>query len=106
VTGVWSENETRRRFTKRAAELEARLPSLKRRSSEGPSMRTLHDEALAKLLIYRSLLDGAVLQTREAMLGALAALRRDPPLSPDAIEPESFTDRAQRFIDALIGQYR
>ena len=69
-------------------------------------MRELHDESLAKLLVYRALLDGTVLRAREETLGALAALRRDPPASPEAMEPAAFTEVVRHFVDALLGQYR
>ena len=69
-------------------------------------MRALHDESLAKLLVYRVVLDGTVLHTREELLGTLAALRRDPPASPEAMEPAAFAEVVRHFVDALIGQYR
>jgi hypothetical protein len=103
---VWNEDQIRVRFRKRAAELEARLPSLKGRSTEGAAMRTLHDESLAKLLVYRALLDGTVLRTLEDMLDTLAALHRTPPASPEAMEPAAFAAVVRHFIEALVGQYR
>jgi hypothetical protein len=69
-------------------------------------MRALHDESLAKLLVYRALQDGTVLQTREDMLDTLAALHRSPPASPDAMEPAAFAAVVRHFVEALVGQYR
>lgn len=106
MTGVWSEVEVRGRFSKRSVELETRLPSLKARSGESVSVRALHDASLAKLMVYRALLDGTTLGTLEEMLDTLAALRRDPPLSPEAMEPATFADLVRQFVDALAGQYR
>jgi hypothetical protein len=103
---VWNEAEVRARFRKRAAELEARLPSLKGRGTEGASMRALHDESLAKLVVYRAALNGTALRTREETLGILAVLRRDPPIPPEAMEAAAFPERIRHFIDALVGQYR
>ncbi len=70
------------------------------------AMRVLHDESLAKLLVYRAVLDGTVLRTREEMLGALAVLRRDPRIPPEAMETAAFPDLIRKFVDALVGQYR
>ena len=106
MTGVWNEGEVRVRFKKRAAELEARLPALKGRGGDGAAMRALHDESLAKLVVYRAVLDGTVLRTREEMLGTLAVLRRNPPSSAEALEPAAFADVVRQFVDALVGQYR
>lgn len=91
---------------KRATELVVRLPSLKGRGAEGAAMRPLHDESLAKLVVYRAILDGTALRTREEMLGTLAALRRDPPVPPESMEAAAFPERIRNFVDALVGQYR
>lgn len=106
MAGVWNDAEVRARFRKRAAELEARLPSLKGRGAEGAALRALHDEALAKLVVYRVVLDGSVLRTREEMLDVLQALHRAPPVPPEAMAPADFPVIVRRFIEALVGQYR
>jgi len=69
-------------------------------------MRVLHDESLAKLLVYRAVLDGTTLRTREEMLGALVVLRGDPHVPPEAMAPAAFPDLIRKFVDALVGQYR
>ena len=69
-------------------------------------MRALHDESLAKLVVYRGVLDGTALRTRDETLGTLTALRRDPPVPPEAMEPASFPELIRHFVDALVGQYR
>lgn len=69
-------------------------------------MRALHDESLAKLVVYRSVLDGTALQSREGMLDTLGALHRAPPASPEAMEPAAFAAVVRHFVEALVGQYR
>ena len=103
---MWNDSEIRVRFGKRAAELDARLPSLRRRAVEGAAVRALHDESLAKLLVYRTLVERTVLSSREEMLNTLAALRRDPPPAVEAMEPANFSELLRQFVDALVGQYR
>jgi hypothetical protein len=103
--GPWDGTLVRERFEKRADELARRLPSVRIRASEKHSFQVMHDEMLAKLSVYRVLLDSASLDTRDGLLSALTKLSVSPPLSGDAIDPATFAAHCREFVAGLAGQY-
>lgn len=101
----WNEADIRGRFKKRAREIDARLGAVRARAAEGATFRALHDEMLAKLVIYDHLLDGTSLGSRERLLAALEALRAEPLGSSEALSVAVFDTHYFNFIAALIGQF-
>ena len=102
---AWNDKVVRDRFHKRATELAQRLPSLKARASEMQSLRLLHDELLAKLSVYRTLLDQGSLDARDDLRASLTKLATSPPASPEAFDEARFGKLCQEFVAGLIGQY-
>jgi hypothetical protein len=103
---AWNETIVRERFQKRADELVRRLPSIQARAAEMQSFRIMHDEMLAKLSVYRVLLDDASLGTRDSLMAALVRLSTAPPAPTDAIDPPVFVKHCREFVAGLAGQYR
>lgn len=103
--GGWNGTVVRERFRKRADELARRLPTVKDRAAEMQSFRVMHDELLAKLSVYRSLLDQGPLETAADLSAALTRLKNTPPPASDALDPAIFAKHCREFVAALAGQY-
>jgi hypothetical protein len=101
----WNEREVRARLVTRASVLENRLRGVKAHASAGVTFEALHDESLAKLVVYNFLLANAPLQTREGLLATLEQLRTHAQIHDQAFSKATFEAQRQLFITALIGQF-
>lgn len=106
MLGEWNEDELRAHFRQRTAQLEAWLSELKARGCTLEADRIRHDEILADLVVYRVLLDSTALSSRMKTFRLLATLGYDPPVSPEALEPEGFKEVVWRRANVLIGEIR
>lgn len=102
---MWNPQELSARYLHQAQDAERYLREVRGKLKRNPSYEHVFDEHMARFYVYNHLHERTFLDTREALLKELEAMRRgELPRDPEVFDRERFERNYRMYVERVVAE--